>query len=172
MSAASDAANGNAARVLSRALALSFASAVSLMLLLDPYLLNGVSLVRVHEGLPLLMLPVWVSLLALMGMGIGLCASAVMVLYRDVSPMVSVVMGFLPYISAVGFDLTQVRPEFKHIVIYNPIIGLLEGMRWSLVNLPFSGSANLWYSVFASIVIFFLGVMAFKRMERIFADVI
>jgi predicted membrane protein len=56
MSAASDAASGNAARVLSRALALSFASAVSLMLLLDPYLLNGVSLVRVHEGLPLLML--------------------------------------------------------------------------------------------------------------------
>ncbi len=138
-------------------------------LLIVPFLLVAF---HITPGLPLLMLPVWVFLLALMGMGIGLCASAVMVLYRDVSPMVSVVMGFLPYISAVGFDLTQVRPEFKHIVVYNPIIGLLEGMRWSLVNLPFSGSANLAYSVVASVAIFFLGIMAFKRMERIFADVI
>ena len=49
---------GSAARVLPRALALTFACAVSLALLLDPYLLNGVSLDRVHEGLPLLMLGV------------------------------------------------------------------------------------------------------------------
>jgi predicted membrane protein len=41
-----------------RALALAVAGAISLALTLDPYLLNGVSPLRVHTGLPLLMLGV------------------------------------------------------------------------------------------------------------------
>lgn len=58
MSAVSEAANSAGARVLSRALALVAGCVFSVALLLDPYLLKGVSLVRVHEGLPLLMLGV------------------------------------------------------------------------------------------------------------------
>ena len=38
-----------------RAAALAAAAAISLALTLDPYVLNGVSSARLHEGLPLLM---------------------------------------------------------------------------------------------------------------------
>ena len=41
-----------------RAAALAAAAAISLGLTLDPYVLNGVSSARLHEGLPLLMLGV------------------------------------------------------------------------------------------------------------------
>jgi hypothetical protein len=41
-----------------RAVALLAAGAISLALMLDPYILNGASALRVHEGLPLLMIGV------------------------------------------------------------------------------------------------------------------
>src|ERR1700722_14686187 len=41
-----------------RAISLVAAGAVSLALMLDPYLLRGFSLSRIHEGLPLLLLGV------------------------------------------------------------------------------------------------------------------
>lgn len=42
----------------SRAAALAVAGVTSLALTLDPYILNGASVARLHEGLPLLMLGV------------------------------------------------------------------------------------------------------------------
>jgi len=127
---------------------------------------------HVTPGWPILLTPVWIILLGLMGMGIGLCASAVMVLYRDVTAVLNVVMGFLPYISAVGFDIKDIPHSVKGLVLANPIIGLLEGFRWSVVGLPISGSSHLVYSVCFSLGMFVVGIFAFKRMERIFADVI
>jgi predicted membrane protein len=41
-----------------RTFSLAAAGAISLVLMLDPYALRGVSLSRVHEGLPLLLLGV------------------------------------------------------------------------------------------------------------------
>jgi hypothetical protein len=41
---------------LARAASLATAGAISFALMLDPYILNGVSAFRVHAGLPLLML--------------------------------------------------------------------------------------------------------------------
>jgi predicted membrane protein len=47
-----------AASTWTRAVSLVVASAISLALLLDPYLLRGLSLARIHEGLPFLLLGV------------------------------------------------------------------------------------------------------------------
>jgi lipopolysaccharide transport system permease protein len=137
--------------------------------LILPFLLI---LYQVMPGLPLLLTPVWMLLLAILGMGFGLCAAALMVSYRDVNAVLGVFMGFLPYLSAVGFDVNSIPRAAKPLVVFNPVIGLLEGFRWSVANQPFSGSSHLAYSVIFSIGMFVFGVAAFKRMERKFADVI
>ncbi len=48
-------ASGRTARALARAVALAVAGLASLVLLLDPFVLRGVSDMRVHGGVPLLM---------------------------------------------------------------------------------------------------------------------
>jgi lipopolysaccharide transport system permease protein len=127
---------------------------------------------HVMPGLPLLLLPVWLLLLAMLGMGFGLCAAALMVSYRDVNAVLGVLMGFLPYLSAVGFDVNAIPKAVKPLVLINPVIGLLEGFRWSVARQPLSTSSHMAYSVLFSIIMFVIGVVAFKRMERRFADVI
>ncbi len=56
--ARSDGASAGRATIWGRTAALVAAGVISLTLMLDPYMLNGASALRVHEGLPLLMLGV------------------------------------------------------------------------------------------------------------------
>lgn len=120
----------------------------------------------------LLMLPVWMLLLAMLGMGVGLCASALIVSYRDVSAVLNVVMGFLPYVSGVGFAVASLPAKYQPLALYNPVAGLIEAFRWSLIGKGDFHVNQVAYAVSASLVMFVVGVLAFKRMERRFADVI
>jgi predicted membrane protein len=54
--ARTDLATPSAARGWARALSLAVAGLVSLLLLVDPYVLSGIPSARVHAGLPLMML--------------------------------------------------------------------------------------------------------------------
>lgn len=120
----------------------------------------------------LLLLPVWMLLLAMLGLGIGLCAAALTVMFRDVTTVLNVMMGFLPYLSGVGFAVSSLPQKYQPIAAANPVSGLIEAFRWSLVG---KGEFNVGHVVFAGVAavcIFIIGLFSFKRMERKFADVI
>ncbi len=127
---------------------------------------------HVVPGIGLLLLPVWVLLTLLLAMGIGLCASALMVTYRDVQYVLPVVTQFLLYGSPVAYALSAVPKDWKAIYLLNPLSVLLEGFRWSLLNRGALNMGSVAYAATMSILVFTGGAFAFKRMERKFADVI
>ena len=53
----------------------------------------------------------------------------------------------------------------------NPMTGVIGGFRWSLFGQQFPGG-YLWISTAAIVVLLFGGLFYFKRMERVFADVV
>ena len=131
---------------------------------------------HVAPGIGLLTLPIWFALLLLLALGIGMYAAALAVTYRDVQYVIPVLMQFLLYASPVAypltFALTKLPPLFRPIYLLNPLAGLLQAFRWSLLNhgsLPLGAVA---YSAAMSVLIFMGGAYAFKKMERKFADVI
>ena len=62
--------------------------------------------------------------------------------------------------------------KYRAIYFLNPITGLLEAFRWSLLNKCDVSVSYIWYAAAATGVVFVFGAVAFKRMERRFADVI
>ena len=132
----------------------------------------------------LLLLPAWILLTLILAVGCGLFLSALMVSYRDVQYIVPVAMNFLLYASPVAYSVAtalarlqgKVSPALsawaERAFLANPMAGLLEAFRWSLLG----GAAPPWgaviYSAVCSIVLFVAGAFAFKRMEKRFADVI
>jgi lipopolysaccharide transport system permease protein len=56
--------------------------------------------------------------------------------------------------------------------VLNPLTGLLEAFRWSLVGHGTPAWGAVAWAAGVSVVVFLLGAMAFRRMERQFADVI
>ncbi len=123
-------------------------------------------------GWGLLLLPVWLALIVLIAVGIGLFTSALMVSYRDIAFVLPVVVNFLLYASPIAYSLASIPKHLHLIFTLNPLTGLLQAFRWSLLNdgtLPWGLVA---YSFAFAVVVFVAGAFSFKKMEKKFADVI
>ena len=134
------------------------------------------AIAHVVPGIGLLTLPVWFLLLLMLALGIGMFTSALAVTYRDVQYVIPVIMQFLLYASSVAFPLTfalaKLPPSLRPFYYLNPLAGLLQGFRWSLLGHGMLPLGPIAYSAVVSVLVFFGGALAFKKMERKFADVI
>jgi lipopolysaccharide transport system permease protein len=127
---------------------------------------------RVHPGLEALLLPVWLLLVMLLALGIGLCASALTVTYRDVQYILPVASQFLMYASPVAYAVNNVPEYIRPYYYWNPLSGLLEAFRWSLIGMGTVHWGYVGYSAAVALIVFVLGAYSFKRMEKKFADII
>ena len=123
-------------------------------------------------GVGLLLMPVCLGLLWGMALGFGLIAAAVAVTYRDVIYVVPVVTQFGLWASAVLFPVDRVPARFREWFYLNPLVSLIEAFRWSVLGV---GEVRWGYFAYAAgftALLLFVGALAFRRMERRFADVI
>ncbi len=127
---------------------------------------------RVNPGWPVLLLPVWVALFALIGLGIGLAAGAWMVKYRDVQYVLPWVLQIALYATPVAYSLAAVPPDLEGLFVTNPLSWLMESFRYSMLGTPAPPMWQMSGAVVVSIVVFLLGALVFERNERTFADVI
>src|SRR5262249_16702409 len=106
-------------------------------------------------------------------LGIGLWIAALMVKYRDFRFIVPFIVQFGLYLSPVGFQSSVVPDRFRLLYSLNPMVGIIDGFRWSLMaakNRLFLPALAI--SVIEVTAILISGVLYFRRTERIFADVI
>ena len=127
---------------------------------------------HVVPTLGILLLPVWLLLIVLLALGVGLYASALMVSYRDIQYVLPVVTQFLLYASPVAYSASLVPAKYRLIFEINPLTGLLEAFRWSLLGVGNFPLAAVTYSAIITVVVLVAGAFSFKSMERKFADVI
>ena len=120
----------------------------------------------------LLLLPVWLALIVLLAVGVGLYAAALTVSYRDVSFILPVLTQFLLYASPVAYAVSAVPAHLRLVYFINPLSGLLEAFRWSLLGTGQLDGRIVSYSVVVTVLVFLGGALSFKKMERKFADVI
>jgi lipopolysaccharide transport system permease protein len=144
---------------------IDFTVALSLMAVLT--VTNGT-----FSGLPVLTLPFWLALAVLLALGLGLSAAALMVSYRDVGQILPVAMQMILYISPVAYSVEAIPENLRFVFSLNPLVGMLEGFRWSLISGSNLGVGAAIYSTIFAIVSFLFGALLFTRMERKFADVV
>ena len=77
------------------------------------------------------------------------------------------------FVSPVAFTLSRVPEQWRTLYALNPMVGIIEGFRWSVLG---KGATLDLEAVALSVIVtsfaLFLGVWYFRRMERSFADVI
>jgi lipopolysaccharide transport system permease protein len=111
---------------------------------------------------------VWTMLVAL---GAGLVLATLNVKYRDVAH----VLGFLTQLwflaSPVAYPSSLVDEQWRWAYALNPMAGVIDTSRWSLLGAPAPGPEVL-LSVAVSVLLLGAGLLYFQRAERQFADVI
>lgn len=90
--------------------------------------------------------PLFCLQLVLLCAGVGLWLSVLNLRFRDVGNLVpfGLTIGF--FVSPVGYTLAQVPEQWRLLYSLNPLVGIIEGLRWSLLG----GFAE--FPLFAAIV--------------------
>ena len=127
---------------------------------------------HVAPGWGILLLPLWLLLVMMLAVGIGLYTSALAVTYRDIQYVLPVMIQFAMYVSPVAYAVSVVPMRLRATYFLNPLSGLLEAFRWSLLGTGNIQWAYVAYSIVVVVGVFVAGAFMFKKMERKFADVI
>ena len=118
-----------------------------------------------------LWLPAFIILALLAALGVGLWLSAINVKYRDVRYVIPFLIQLWLFASPVVYSSSLLPERFQIIYGINPMAGVIEGFRWTLLGTESPGSL-IAISVIVVIVILISGAFYFRRSEKIFADVV
>jgi lipopolysaccharide transport system permease protein len=118
------------------------------------------------------LLPAFLVLAILVSMGLTLLLAAINVRYRDFRYVVPFLIQFGLLISPVGFSLSVISEQWRWLYSLNPMVGVIEGFRWSLLPDYALDPRALLSSVLISAIVLAVGVMYFRKTERSFADII
>lgn len=121
-----------------------------------------------------LMLPPLVLLTALLALGFGMLVAALNVRYRDVGVVLPVVIQLWMFVSPVLYPSRLVRdawPGAFRLYALNPLVGIIDGFRASLLGQRLDWAALGWAAAFTLFVLAG-SAYVFRRVERSFADVI
>lgn len=114
----------------------------------------------------------WMLIVLLMAsLGIGMILSAMAVQYRDVKHAMTFGVQLLMYAAPVVYPTTNIPSNWQTLYVLNPMVGVIEAFRSVFLHtIPFPYQWMLW-GTFISIIIFVFGLLYFRKMERVFADV-
>ena len=123
----------------------------------------------------LLMLPLLVFGTILAALGVGTFLSALAVAYRDVRNVIPFLIRLGLIVSPVLYPLRLIQEnwQFKWQFVYalNPMVGIISGFRSALLGEPFRWDA-IGISFLISLILFVIGALYFRRIERRFADIV
>jgi lipopolysaccharide transport system permease protein len=119
-----------------------------------------------------LLAPLLVPLIVAVALGFGLWLAAIHVKWHDIGNLVSFAILLGLFITPIVYPFSNIPEAYQTIYSVNPMVGVLELMRWMV--LPESELTPLLavVPVVESVVLIATGVLYFGRAERSFADVI
>jgi lipopolysaccharide transport system permease protein len=133
------------------------------------YLLTGYNFI---PTLWILATPLYIIQLGMLGMGFGIMTSALTTKYRDLRNLVSFGLSIMMYATPVVYPISNVPEKWKLLFQFNPVTPVIEMFRYSFLG---NGNHNIvmWlYSLAASFVVFWVGLVTFTHNEKTFIDVI
>ena len=123
----------------------------------------------------LLLFPIYVLMMALIGLGLGMTISAFTTKYRDLTVLVGFATSLLLYISAVPYPLSEVSekmPDYAWVVKYNPLTQIIEGFRYMILDYGSFSWIGFFYTFIIAVSLFIVGLIIFNRTEKNFIDTV
>lgn len=126
-----------------------------------------------YFGVNWILLPVLVLIMAGMGLGLGIIISSLTTKYRDLTVLITFGVQLLMYATPVPYPMSVLASKsYGWIVELNPLSAVVEGFRYSLFNTGSFTINSLTYSVSFTLVVMFIGIMIFSKVEKTFMDTV
>ena len=120
----------------------------------------------------LLLWPILVIPLILLALGLGMIFSSLNVKYRDIKYTIPFLIQLGLFVTPIIYPISMLPEKYKFIIALNPMTGIIEAFRSTVIPGKEMDSMLLLYSIVVSIIVFLLGLMYFRKTEKAFADMV
>lgn len=122
---------------------------------------------EVMIGIPLLVL-----MLGSLGLGCGILVSSLTTKYRDLAFLVAFGVQLGMYATPVAYPLSAVPDKYRVWIELNPMTGIIEAFRSICLGVGTFSWGMLSYGIIFTLLVLFLGVVVFNRIEKTFMDTV
>lgn len=126
----------------------------------------------VHPSLYALMLPLLLLHMAMLSLGVGIIISSLTTKYRDLKMLVGFGVQLWMYGTPVAYDIGIIPQKHMSLYMLNPMTPIITAFRSAFLGLGSFDLPNYLISWGVTIVLLFLGIMLFSRVEKTFMDTV
>jgi lipopolysaccharide transport system permease protein len=155
--------------ILSSLIAFLIQFVLFLVVLFYYYYFTGVPL---SPNRYMLLLPVLILIMAGIGLGTGVIISSLTIKYRDLRFLITFGIQLLMFATPVIYPLSSVAGKKKLVLLANPLSSLIETFRYGFTGVGEFHWSYLAYSAGFMLVVLFIGVVLFNRVEKSFMDTV
>lgn len=119
-----------------------------------------------------LLLPLLILQMAMLGLGTGIIVSALTTKYRDLQMLIAFGVQLWMYATPVAYDIGIIPEKYMKLYMLNPMTSIINIFRKAFFNL---GNFELNYYLLSwgiTLVILFIGIILFNRVEKTFMDTV
>ena len=143
---------------------------VMFLLLWAFYLVRGGTSIALSPML--LLVPVTIVEMMVLSVGCGIIISSVTTKYRDLAMLVSFGLQLWQYACPIAYGLQLIPEKYQFLYLLNPMTPVILTVRYAFFGF---GYFNLFFYLLSwviSLIVFFVGLVLFSRIERTFMDTI
>jgi lipopolysaccharide transport system permease protein len=119
----------------------------------------------------IIFLPLYILMGVIAALAVGIWLSALTIRYRDFQHIVPFMVQFGLYATPIAYPTTLIDQDFRWLFYLNPMTGVVEGFRWSLLGTE-PPHMYAWLSFGFTGLLFLSALYYFRRVERIMADIV
>lgn len=126
----------------------------------------------VAPNLYILLTPVLIAQMACLGLGFGIIVSALTTKYRDLAMMIAFGVQIWMYLTPVAYDISIIPESVMNFYMLNPMTPVINTLRYAFLGVGRFQPMYYLISWVVTLVVLFLGVILFNRVEKTFMDTV
>lgn len=120
----------------------------------------------------LLLFPLLILLSAGLSLGFGIIFSSLTTKYRDLTFLLQFGVQLWMYITPVIYPLNSIAPDKQWIIALNPMTSVVETFKYAAIGQGVFSWFYLAYSFVFMVILLFLGIIIFNKVEKSFMDTV
>ena len=130
---------------------------------------------NINPNLHILLLPFFLILMAGLGLGFGIFISSLTTKYRDFQFLIMFGVQLFMYATPIVYPLSLAKEKlgtYSWIALANPMTSIIEAMKYAFLGQGEFNWMYLGYSTIFMLILLFVGVITFNKVEQNFMDTV
>lgn len=116
--------------------------------------------------------PLLVVQMMMLSTGVGIIISSLTTKYRDLAMLVGFGLQLWQYLSPIPYGLALVPEKYLWLYMLNPVTPIVTTMRYAFFGVGYFNWMYYLISLGVTVIVFFIGLIMFNKIERTFMDTV